>query len=66
MVGIGIAATRIFLILLWITAVSAIATVAFYILHFKIASRVVGALALVTLVLTIWAYFSIWGFVWVH
>jgi hypothetical protein len=61
--GIGIAEIRIFLILVWITAVSAVATVLFYKLHFKVASKIAGSLGLVSLALAVWAYFSIWGFV---
>lgn len=62
--GVGIAEIRIFLVLVWTTAVSAVATVVFYKLHFKVASKIVGSLGLVSLVLAIWAYFSIWGFGW--
>jgi hypothetical protein len=62
--SIGIAAIRIFLVLVWTTAFSAVATVVLYRLHFKIASKIAGSLALVSLALAIWAYFSIWGYVW--
>ena len=43
--GIGIAATRMFLVLVWTTAVSAVATVVLYKLHFKGASKIAGVLA---------------------
>jgi hypothetical protein len=62
--SIGIAAIRIFLVLVWTTAFAAVATVVFYRLHFKIASQIAASLGLVSLALAIWAYFSIWGYVW--
>jgi hypothetical protein len=63
---IGIAGIRMFLILLWITIVSVIGTIAFHLFHLKKVSRIVGTLAIVSFVLMTWAYFSIWGFVWFH
>jgi hypothetical protein len=62
--SIGIAAIRIFLVLVWITALSSVATFVLYKLHFKVAAKIAGSLGLVSLGLTVWAYFSIWGFVW--
>jgi hypothetical protein len=62
--GIGIASIRIFLVLVWITAVAAIATVVLYKFRFKVAFAIVASFGLISLALTAWAYFSIWGFVW--
>lgn len=62
--SIGIAAIRTFLVLVWITALSAVATVVLYKLRFKLAFTIVASLELVFLALSAWAYFSIWGFVW--
>jgi len=62
--GMGMAEIRIFLALLWATAFSAVATLLLYKLHFKMASKIAASLGLVSLALAVWAYFSIWGFVW--
>ena len=62
--SIGIAAIRMFLLLVWIAPAAAVATVVLYKLRFKIAFAIVASLGLVSLALAMWAYFSIWGFVW--
>jgi len=62
----GIAAIRTFLTLVWIDAVSGVAFAVLYKFHSRIASRLTAGLLAVSLALTGWAYFSIWGFVWFH
>jgi hypothetical protein len=62
--NIGIGGIRVFLILLWITALLSVATVVLYRLRFKIAFTIVASLGLLSLALTAWTYYSIWGFVW--
>ena len=62
--SIGIAEIRIFLVLVWITALSSVATVVLYKLQFKAAFTIIASLGLAFLALAAWAYFSIWGFVW--
>jgi hypothetical protein len=64
--SLGIAAVRFFLVLLWITALSSVATVVLYKLRFKVAFAIVASLGLISLALTAWAYYSIWGFVWLR
>jgi len=64
--SIGIAAIRIFLILVWITVLSSVATVVFYKLRFRVAFAIVASVDFVSLVLTAWAYYSIWGFGWLR
>ena len=64
--SIGIAAIRIFLILVWITVLSSVATVVFYKLRFRVAFAIVASVDFVSLVLTAWAYYSIWGFMWLQ
>lgn len=64
--SIGIAAIRIFLILVWITVLSSVATVVFYKLRFRVALAIVANVDFFSLVLTSWAYYSIWGFVWLR
>jgi hypothetical protein len=64
--SIGIAELRIFLALAWITALASLATTVFYRLHFKVAFTIAATLDLVSFALTAWAYFSVWGFVWLR
>lgn len=64
--SIGIAAIRIFLILVWITVLSSVATVVFYKLRFRVALAIVASVDFFSLVLTAWEYYSIWGFVWLR
>jgi hypothetical protein len=61
---IGIAAVRFFLILVWTSAVAATATVVLYKLHLRRAFAIAAYSGLISLALTAWAYFSIWGYVW--
>jgi len=61
---IGIAEVSVFLILVWVFAAAVIATVALYRLHFKKAFAVAAYSGLISLALVVWAYFSIWGYVW--
>lgn len=63
---IGIAAIRIFLILVWTSAVAAIATVVLYKLHLRRAFAIVAYSGLISIALATWAYFSIWGYVWIR
>ena len=50
--SIGIAAICIFLILVWITVLSSVATVVFYKLRFSVAFAIVASVDFVSLVLT--------------
>ena len=61
---IGIAEVSVFLILLWVSAAAVIAAVALYRLHFRKAFAIAAYSALISLALAVWAYFSIWGYVW--
>lgn len=62
---IGIAEIRVFLILVWVFAADLIATVVLYRLHLRKAFAVAAYSGLISLALAVWAYFSIWGYVWV-
>jgi len=62
--SIGIAEIRVFLVLVWMTAVAVVATVLCYKFRFRVAFAIVASFGLVSLALMAWAYFSIWGFVW--
>ena len=64
--SVGIAAVRAFFTLVWIDAVSGLATAILYKLHSKVASKISASFLAVSLALTGWAYFEIWGFVWFH
>lgn len=64
--SIGIAEIRIFLGLVWTAALSSVATVVLYKLHFKAAFTIIASLGLASLALAAWAYLSIWGFVWLR
>lgn len=64
--SIAIAAIRIFLILVWSTAIAAIATVVLYKLHLRKAFAIVAYSGLISLALAVWAYYSIWGYVWLR
>jgi hypothetical protein len=61
---VGIAAIRVFLLLAWVSATTVIATVVFYRLHFRKAFAIAAYSGLISLALAVWAYFSIWGYVW--
>jgi hypothetical protein len=63
---IGIAEISVFLILVWVSAADVIATVVFYKLHFRKAFAVAAYSGVISLALAVWAYFSIWGYVWVQ
>jgi hypothetical protein len=63
---IGIAEIRVFLILVWVFATDAIATVVLYRLHLRKAFAVAAYSGVISLALAVWAYFSIWGYVWVQ
>jgi len=64
--GIGIAEMRVFLFLLWASGALALATMVLRRLHLSAAFRIVGGVDIVFIVLTAWAYFSIWGVTWSH
>ncbi len=64
--SIGIAAVRMFLVLVWSTAVATVATVVLYKLRLRIAFAIVASFDFVSLALALWAYYSIWGFVWLR
>jgi hypothetical protein len=61
---IGIAEIRLFLILVWLSAADAIATLVLYRLHLRKAFAIAAYSGLISLALAVWAYFSIWGYVW--
>ncbi len=61
---IGIAEIRLFLILVWLSAADAITTVVLYTLHLRKAFAIAAYSGLIALALAVWAYFSIWGYVW--
>ena len=61
---IDIAEIRFFLILVWVFAADVIATVVLYRLRLRKAFAVAAYSGLIPLVLAVWAYFSIWGYVW--
>ena len=61
---IGIAEVSVFLILAWVSAAAVIATVVLYRLHFRKAFAIAAYSGLISLALVVWAYFSIWGYVW--
>jgi hypothetical protein len=60
---ISIAEIRVFLILVWTSVAGVIATVVLYRLHFRKAFAVAAYSGLISIALTAWAYFSIWGYV---
>lgn len=61
---VSIAEVRVFLILVWTSVAAVIATVVLYRLHFRRAFAIVAYSGLISIALTAWAYFSIWGYVW--
>jgi hypothetical protein len=63
---ISIAELRVFLILVWISATTAIATAVLYRLHLRREFAVAAYSGLISVALTAWAYFSIWGYVFVR
>jgi hypothetical protein len=54
-----LAEIRLFLILVWITALSCIATVILYILRFRRAFALVSSLGLFSVALMAWLYFNL-------
>jgi len=63
---IDVAEIRVFLVLLWISAAASIGTVVFYRLHSRKAFAIAAYSGVITLALTAWAYYSIWGYVWLR
>ncbi len=63
---IGIAEVSVFLILVWVCVAEVFATFVLYRLHFRRAFAMAAYSGLISLVLAIWAYFSIWGYVWLQ
>jgi len=61
---IGIAEVSVFLILVWVSAAAVIVTVVLFRLHFRKAFAIAAYSGLISLALVVWAYFSIWGYVW--
>ena len=60
MIGIGAAEIRVFLFLLRSTLGLVATTVTLYGLHLRTATRILGGIALAFIVVTTWAYLSIW------
>ena len=63
---IDVAEVRVFLILLWISAGTLVGTVIFYRLHRRKAFAITAYSGIITLALAAWAYYSIWGYVWLR
>jgi hypothetical protein len=63
---IDVAAIRVFLILMWTSAGALVATVILYRLHRRNAFAIAAYSGLISLALTAWAYYSIWGYVWLR
>lgn len=63
---ISIAEIRVFLILLWTSVAAVIATIVLYRLHFRKAFAIAAYSGLISVALALWAYFSIWGYIWAH
>jgi hypothetical protein len=61
---IAIAEVSVFLILAWVSAAAVITTLILYRLHFRKAFAIAVYSSLISLALVVWAYFSIWGYVW--
>ena len=54
-----LAEIRLLLVLVWVTALSCVATVILYILRFKRTFAIVSSLSLISLALMAWVYFNI-------
>jgi hypothetical protein len=54
-----LAEIRIFLVLVWITALSCVATVILYKSRFRVAFAIVSSLSLLSLALMAWVYFNV-------
>jgi hypothetical protein len=61
---VSIAEVRVFLLLVWTSVAAAIATVILYRLHIRKAFAIAAYSGFISIVLTAWAYFSIWGYIW--
>jgi len=61
---ISIAEVRVFLLLVWTSIAAVIATAILYRLHIRKAFAIAAYSGLISIVLTAWAYFSIWGYIW--
>ena len=61
---VSIAEVRVFLLLVWTSVAAMIATVILYRLHIRKAFAIAAYSGLISIVLTAWAYFSIWGYIW--
>ena len=63
---IDVAAIRVFLFFVWTSAAALIATVIFFRLHRRKAFAVAAYSDVIFMALTAWAYYSIWGYVWLR
>ena len=63
---ISIAEVRVFLVLVWTSVAAVIATAIFFRMHIRKAFAIAAYSGLISIALTAWAYFSIWGYVWVR
>jgi hypothetical protein len=63
---IDVAAIRVFLIFLWTSAAALIAAVVFFRLHRRKAFAIAAYSDVIFVALTAWAYYSIWGYVWLR
>jgi hypothetical protein len=63
---IDVAEVRVFLVLLCISAGALIGTVVFYRLHRRKAFAIAAYSGVISLALAAWAYYSIWGYVWLR
>lgn len=64
--SLAIAAIRVFFLLVWISAGALTATVIFYRLHRRTAFAIAAYSGAISIVLAAWAYYSIWGYVWLR
>jgi hypothetical protein len=63
---IAFAEVRVFLILVWISAAALIATAILYRLHRRQAFAIAAYSGVISVALAVWAYYSIWGYVWLR
>ena len=63
---IDVAAIRVFLVLVWTSAAALIATIIFFRLHRRKAFAIAAYSGVVSVALAVWAYYSIWGYVWLR
>jgi hypothetical protein len=63
---IAFAEVRVFLILVWISVAALIATAILYRLQRRQAFAIAAYSGVISVALAVWAYYSIWGYVWLR